>query len=448
MQLPLIGKVRHPSKWAIGLVLVGILGAGVMSYGIWRNRATTQDYSDLTIPVESQPLTVRISASGVVQPVQTVNLSPKTSDVLAELYVEQGDRVQAGQLIARMMSDSIEAELAQARAGVSQAQSRLQELQAGNRPGEITQSQARVERAQAAVAEAQARLDLANERAQRNRLLETEGAISLDSLDEVLNQAETARAALEQNRASLREAQENLQLLRQGSRVESIDVAVAQLAEARAGLQAVNVRLEDTLIRAPFDGIVTQKFATEGAFVTPTTSASDASSATSTAIVALAQGLEILAEVPEVDISQVQPGQRVEIVADAYPDEVFEGRVKLVAPEAVVQQNVTSFQVRIELITGQDRLLSRMNVDVEFIGDEVEAALVVPTVAIVTQNGETGVLVPDANSRIRFRSVTIGPAVGNETQILDGVDEGDRIFIDLPPGQNLDNLNFGQSSQN
>jgi HlyD family secretion protein len=272
----------------------------------------------------------------------------------------------------------------------------------------------------------------------RNRSLETEGAISTDDLDEVLNQAETARAGLGQSQASLREAQRNLELLRSGSRAEEIAEAEAQLAEAQADLRSVRVEYEDTFIRAPFEGIITQKYASEGAFVTPTTSASEATSATSTAIVALAEGLEVLAEVPEVDIQQLRLGQPVEIVADAYPDQVFRGNVLLIAPEAVVEQNVTSFQVRVSLTSGEDKLLSGMNVDVTFLGDEVTDALVVPTVAIVTREGETGVLVPDEENQPEFQPVTLGASVGNQTQILDGIGSGDRVFTDIPPNSQWD----------
>jgi HlyD family secretion protein len=69
--------------------------------------------------------------------------------------------------------------------------------------------------------------------------------------------------------------------------------------------------------------------------------------------VALAQDLEILAEVPEADISLIEPNQKVEIIADAFPEQTFEGRVKLIAPEAIERQNVTLFQVRIELLSGK-----------------------------------------------------------------------------------------------
>lgn len=445
MPLPFMGKPRKINPWILGLVAAGLVGTTSVVVLQTRKPPTNADQiAALTVPVESSQVTVRIRASGTIQPIRTVNVSPATSDILEELLVEQGDRVVAGQVIARMKSATLRAEVAQAQARVAQARAQLSELQAGNRPQDISQGQARVEQAQATVAQAETRLNLANERVERNRYLQQQGAVSQDTLDEVLNEAATAQAGVEQSQAALREAQRALDLLEVGSRAEQIASAEAQLQEAIASLEAATVRLEDTYVRAPFSGVVTQRFATEGAFVAPTTSASTASSATSSAIIALAEGLEVLAEVPEVDISQIRPGQKVEIVADAYPDEVFEGRVRLIAPEAVVEQNVTSFQVRIELLTGTDKLLSQMNVDVEFIGDQLDNALVVPTVAIVTQDGETGVLVPDQDNRIRFQPVTLGPAVGNETQILDGVAEGDRIFIDLPPGQSLENLNFGR----
>jgi HlyD family secretion protein len=450
MQLPVVGKVRRPAPWLVGLLAAGVLGAGTATYFVVQHRTAAPDISNLTVTVDSQPLTVRITASGTVQPIQTVNLSPKNAGILQELYVEQGDRVTQGQVIARMQSDSIQAELVQSQARVGQAQARLAELRAGNRPQEIAQNQAAVEQAQARVLEAQARVNRADERVSRNQQLASEGAVSQDDLDAVLNDLATAQATLRQNQASLREAQQQFSLTRSGSRAEDIAEAEAQLKEAQGNLQAVQVQLEDTIIRAPFDGIVTQKYATEGAFVTPTTSASEATSATSTAIVAIANGVEVLAEVPEVDINQIKLGQKVEIVADAYPDQVFQGQVRLVAPEAVVKQNVTSFQVRVELVTGETKLLSGMNVDMTFLGDRLNSALTVPTVAIVTKDGQTGVLIPSATNQVEFRPVKLGNSVGDQTQILEGLKPGDRVFIDLPADQKQKwmNPNANEASTN
>lgn len=472
MEIPLIGKIKHPRRWLIGLLATGVVVVG-STYTIVSRTTPRINVAELTVPVESQNVTLRITASGKVVPFQTVNLSPKTSGRLTELSVEQGDTVKQGQIIARMDNAELQAQLAQARANLAQSQAQLDQALTGSRPEEISQARARLAQAEAQLAQAragnrpeeiaqaqaqvdaaQARVNLTTSRVRRNRGLYQEGAISQDRLDEVIADDRSAQAALQeaqrrvaqlqsgsrseeitQRQAAVTEARAALRQTQNGSRPEEIAQNRAAVAAAASQVQAVQVQLEDTIIRAPFDGIVTQKYATEGAFVTPTTSASSTASATSTSIVAIARGLEILAQVPEVDVGQIRQGQAVEIVADAYPDQVFKGRVRLIAPEAVVEQNVTSFQVRVALETGTQELRSGMNVDVTFLGEQLPNALMVPTVAIVTERGETGVLVPGENNQPLFRPVTIGPSLQDRTQVLSGLTQGDRVFIDLPESQ-------------
>ena len=465
---PPIAKVKRPLPWLLGLIASGILLIGGAGAYVINTRTPKIDLDKMTVPTQAENLTVRITASGTVTPIQSVNLSPKTSGRLAKLFVEQGDQVQQGQKLALMENAEIQAQYIKAQADLNQAQARLAEAQAGSRPQEIDQAKARlaqaqarlneaqlgnpseVDQARAQVATARSRLALALSRVERNRSLAEQGAISQDQFDEVITEAQSSQAAVfeaeqrlaqvesqinpevNQLKASVEEAQFAVEQLQSGSRPEEIAQLVAAVNSAKAQVLGAQVQLQDTLIRAPFSGIVTQKYATEGAFVTPTTSASSTASATSTSIVALARGLEILANVPEVDVGQIKPGQKVEVVADAYPDKVFQGQVERVAPEAVVEQNVTSFQVRVALVTGQKELRSGMNVDLTFLGEQVSNALVVPTVAIVTQDGKTGVMVPDVDDKPKFKLVTIGPTIQNQTQVLDGLKQGERVFIDLP----------------
>jgi HlyD family secretion protein len=448
MQLPLIDKVsRKPAPWLIGLTAAGLVSLSATTIFVMRGNAPKQDWRDLTVPVQLQDITLRIAANGTVVPVQTVNLSPKTAGRLMELLVEQGDRVQAGQIIARMENEELQAEYDQALAGLRQAEANLALLQAGTRPESIAQAAASVKQAQARVVEAQTRLNLARERVQRNQMLAVDGAISRDRLDEVLNEERNAQANLDQAKAGLDNTLQQLKQQQNGPRVQEIAQAKAQVAAAQGRLRAVQTQLDNTLIRAPFAGIITQKYATEGAFVTPTTSASSTSSATSTSIVALANGLEILAKVPEVDIGQIKLGQEVEIRADAYPDQVFKGKVRLIAPEAVVEQNVTSFQVRVSIVSGKEKLRSGMNVDLTFLGKRMNQALMVPTVAIVTNKGQTGVLVPGRNNQPRFQTVTIGPTIGNQTQVLEGLKDGEPVFVELPEGKNLEAIIKGMGQK-
>ncbi|HEY9851310.1 MAG TPA: efflux RND transporter periplasmic adaptor subunit [Leptolyngbyaceae cyanobacterium] len=528
MQIPFIGKkfdqgkqVSQRTPWLVGLLAASLLSVSAGTY-LYLNRATPKsDIANLTVAVQSRNINLRITASGTVVPVQTVNLSPKTAGLLADLRVEQGDVVKQGQIIARMDNEDIQAQLLQARARLDQAKASLDKVRAGNRPEEIAQARARLAQAQAQLAQARAgsrpeeiaqararlaqaqaqltsvqtanpqqiaaaeaqvnaaqvRTDLAKTRVDRYQSLQQQGAITRDRFDEAMADYRTATANLEEARrrlaqvqlgtspaeitqrqaavkeaqqaldllqrgtrqeeiaqreAVVREAQQALDLLQRGSRPEDIAQARASVKEAEGRVAQIQVQLEDTIVKAPFDGVITQKYANVGAFVTPTTSGSNTAASTSTSIVAIARGLEILAKVPEVDIGNIKQGQAVEVVADAYPDQVFKGSVRLIAPEAVVDQNVTSFQVRVALDTGLDELRSGMNVDLTFLGKEVQGALVVPTVAIVTEKGQTGVMIPGKENKPEFRPVTIGTTIQDQTQILDGIKEGEQIYIDLP----------------
>ena len=470
-EIPLIGQVKYPLRWLLGLIATGVLVTGTtITYNLVNQGKSQQDITQLTELVKTQNITLRITASGKVVPVQSVNISPKNPGVLALLAVEQGDRVVQGQIIARMDVGDIPAQILQYRANLAQEQAQLTQARRGNRPQEIDQAKARlaqtqaqlaqaragnrnqeIGQAQAQVESAKAQVNLAQARVNRYRKLTQQGATSQDQLDQYISEDQRAKAGLveaqkrlsllksgtrseeiDAKEAAVTEAQAALVLLEEGSRPEEIAQRQAGVKAAQAQLAAAEVRLEDTIIRAPLSGIVTQKYANVGAFVTPTTSASTSASATSSSIVAVARGLEVLAQVPEADLGRIKQGQQVEVVADAFPDQVFKGRVRLIAPEAVVEQGVTSFQVRVTLDTGIDKLRSGLNVDLTFLGDRVSDALVLPTVAILTENGTTGVLIPDKNNKPQFREVTIGAQIQDKTQILAGVKEGDRVFVDLP----------------
>lgn len=410
---------REVTRWlGVGAAVVALAAMGFWFYG--RRRPQTLDLDALTVPVTRRDLMVRIPASGRIEPRQRVNLSPKTPGQLVALYVQQGDRVAAGQVIARMDDAELQARRQQALANLAQAQARLAELKRGNRPEEIAQAQAQVQAAQA-------RYELARQRRQRNEDLFRQGAIALDTL-------EAARAEESTALATLQEAQRRWELFQAGNRPEVIAQAQAQVAAAQAQLRTIEVQIADTLIRAPFAGIITQRYASVGSFVTPSSFASSTASATSSSIVALASDLEMVARVAETDISRIQPGQQVDITADAYPGESFRGQVALIAPEAIVEQNVTFFEVRVRLLTGQERLRAGMNVDAVFLGERLPQALTIPTVAVVTERGQTGVLVPDAQGQPRFQPVVLGVTLNEYTQVLQGLQPGDRVFVDLPRG--------------
>jgi HlyD family secretion protein len=202
---------------------------------------------------------------------------------------------------------------------------------------------------------------------------------------------------------------------------------------ARQRLEARQVEAADLIVRAPFAGVVTQRYADPGAFVTPTTTASATAGATSSSIVELSRGLEVVAKVPESDIGRVRQGQAASVRVDAFPDRRFSARVKRITPRAVKLNNVTSFDVSLSFLEPQPDLRIGMTADVGFETGRVQARTLVPTVAIVTENGQPGVLLVDRNRQPRFQPVELGMSGGKDTEILSGLESGTRVFIDLPP---------------
>ena len=207
----------------------------------------------------------------------------------------------------------------------------------------------------------------------------------------------------------------------------------AAVIAARERIEQLEEEQSQQKIRAPFAGTITARYAEPGAFVTPTTTASATAGATSSSIVELSSGLEVSARVPESDIGRIAIDQLASIRVDAYPDERFDARVSEIAPRAVKQDNVTSFEVKLDLIDPPQKLLIGMTADINFQTGRGKPQTLVPTVAIVTEDGQAGVLLVDNQRKPVFQSVELGNSSGDQTAILKGLEPGTRVFIDLPP---------------
>ncbi len=203
--------------------------------------------------------------------------------------------------------------------------------------------------------------------------------------------------------------------------------------KSKARLKQSEVEGSELRIKAPFSGLITARYSDPGAFVTPTTRASATAGATSTSIVELSKGLEVVAKVSESDISRIRISQSANVRVDAYPEKRFEAIVDEIAPRAIKTNNVTSFEVTLSLVNETDELLIGMTADVEFRSGETDISTVVPTVAIVTKEGVPGLLIVGKKQQPQFQKVELGTSSGSKTAILNGINPGDRIFIDLPP---------------
>lgn len=472
----LLPKVKKKSqkRWLSWLVILGLISG--IGYAVYYQLAVVPSQQArrrvLTQPLERQNLSVTVSANGTVKPERSINISPKNSGVLRRLLVNEGDIVKAGQILAYMDDSNLQGQLTSARGQLAQAQANLQKAEAGNRPQDIAQSQAQLDEAQANlrriesgnrpqdIAQAQARLssaqanfNKAEDNFRRNQQLYEAGGISLQTLNQIradldsaqaqvneaqqalaLQQAGSRQEDIDQARATVRQRQEALALLQAGTRREDIDVARAQVMSARGALQNIQAQINDTIIRAPFDGLVTRKFADPGAFVTPTTAGSDVSSATSSSILSLASVNEVVTNLAETNISQISLGQPVSITADAYPGRTFTGKVSHIAAQAVVVQNVTSFEVRVSLEDPENLLRSGMNVEAEFQVNQVKNALVVPTASVVRRENGTGVFVMGANGEPVFTRIETGVTENNFTEVKSGLTGDEEVLLSFPPG--------------
>jgi HlyD family secretion protein len=463
------------AKWLAGLVFLILLGGS--GFEFYRQTVTLpQMRSKLakdSIAVTREDLTLTVTANGTVTPEMSINVSPKNSGILKSLFVKEGDRVEKGQLLARMDDSNLQGQLLQNQGQLAEAEANLAKIKTGNRPQDIAQAQATLAEAQANlqrlkagnriqdISQSKARYDSAissKKQAEivfrQNEQLYRQGAISERDWESSRSQLDIAKAQVReaqqalnlqkvgprpediaQAQAIVAQKQAALSLVKAGSRTEDIAQAQAQVKVAKGSLKTIQAQIKDMEIRAPFAGIVTRKFADPGAFVTPTTAGSAVSSATSSSILSLASQNQIVTNVSESSISQMRLGQKATIKADAYPDKTFVGRVTQISPQSIVQQNVTSFEVKVEILDDSQNLLrSGMNVQVEFEAGKLTDILVLPTVAIVREAKATGVYLLK-NGQPEFVPITTGMTVNDKTEVRSGLQEKDQILITFPDGK-------------
>lgn len=260
--------------------------------------------------------------------IRQVSLGFRVSGRIAELRVDEGDSVAKGDVIARLDDEPFRQTLAAAEAEAEASRATLTKLKAGARAAEIAQARATHEERLAELENA----ELAYERAKQ---LRPNGTISQAELD----QSSAGRAAAA---ARARSAREGLALLEEGSRVEDIAAAEAQVNAAAAKAASARTSLEDTELVAPSDGVVLSRVRETGAIVSP---------ADIVYVLSLTEPVWVRAYVAEPDLGRLYPGMKVAITSDTAASRAYEGTVGFISPVAeFTPKSVETPELRTDLV--------------------------------------------------------------------------------------------------
>jgi RND family efflux transporter MFP subunit len=363
----------------IALTIVVIAGV-IAALSLSRNRRTIEVRVGSARETGFKGSTV-LNASGYVTPQRRATVSAKSTGKIKDVFIDEGMRVKAGEVLARL--DDVDA-VAQLRA-------------------------AEAERAVAVASLDDLDVRLANARRtlERNKGLREREFVS----EEALDNAETAVASLEAQIALARE------------RIHATEAAV----------DVARQNVENCTIRAPFEGIIVSKDAQPGEMVSPI-SAGGGYTRTGIATVVDMASLEVEVDVNESYIARVSTGQRVETVLDAYPDWKIPSKVRTVIPTADRQKATVKVRIRFDQL--DPRILPDMGVKVSFLegapdSAAASAAVLVPGDAIRRDGDQAHVFVVKGD-RLERRAVRTGRDRGADVEIVAGIRAGEQVVTQPP----------------
>ncbi len=370
---------RTLSPFAVVAIVLALLLAGGGTW--WLNRPVPAPVRLATARlVSSADPTTLLNASGYVTARREATVSSKVTGKIMEVDVEEGTRVEEGQVLARLDPSNTEASLKLA--------------------------QAQLVAARQALAEIDANLQVAEADLRRTRELGGREIVSASDLDH---------------------AESTVQALR-GRR----DLGIADITVAERGVDVWRQQLDDTIIRAPFAGVVTSKNAQPGEMISPMSSGGF----TRTGVCTLVDmgSLEIEVDVSESYINRVVAGQPVVATLDSYPDWRIPAHVIAIIPSADRQKATVKVRVGFEKL--DPRILPDMGVKVAFqstgAAEHGTAHLVlVPRSAVRQRDGRDFVLVVENGRAIR-RAISVGQQMGDELTVTAGLSGGERVVAEGP----------------
>lgn len=370
---------RSRSAAPLALVMLVILGGAAAAY-FWTKRAPTVEVRTVTVrAVTSGGAATLLNASGYVTARRQATVSSKVTGKVTEVLIEEGMTVEAGQVLARVDASNVETSLRLAEAGL--------------------------EATRAALGETKANLEFAKREALRLRRLADQQAASPVEADRAETERNSLEARLERQLAEVVVREREVALWRQ--------------------------QLDDTVIRAPFSGVVTTKNAQPGEMISPMS----VGGFTRTGICTIVDmtSLEIEVDVSESYINRVAPEQPVVVTLDSYPDWRIPARVIAIIPTADRQKATVKVRVGFEQL--DPRILPDMSVKVAFQQAGEDAApqreLRIPRKAVRRDGGRDVVWIV-REGKLERRAVTVSAENGEEVTIAAGLTEGERVVVQGP----------------
>ena len=243
--------------------------------------------------------------------IRKADLAFNEQERIAQVLVEEGDRVTAGQVLARLQTNRLEAQIREIEAKVAAQQEVVKRFEAGTRPQEIEQARAEVEAARARVK---------NTMKNYERIRETSGvgATSQQALDDI-------RAQLDVDQAQLTVKEKALNLALEGPRKEDVAAARNDLETLKASLSLLKIRLADMTLISPSAGVIQNRILEPGEMASPSRPV---------VTLALTDPKWVRAYVPEPNLGRINLGMKAKVLSDSFPDQKFEGWIGFISPVA------------------------------------------------------------------------------------------------------------------
>ena len=381
---------------ALVLILVGVFVAAT-------HGGTKIDPSKLA-KVEKGDLAKSVVATGKIEPITKVEVKSKASGIVKKLYVDAGDKVHKGQILAELDKDEIEAQVNSQRANLQAAEASLISTQADYERAKVDAEGVDVPT-----------LESAFHRAEK---MQKEGVVSTAARDDAqrayimsVNKQNVAKAQVGVLKAKITQAQ-------------------AQVQSAKASLAQLEEQYTYTTIVSPLDGVVLSRDVELGDAVSSILVLG--SSATLVMTLGDTSEVYVKGKVDESDIGKVYMGQPARIKVESFKDKTFTGKVTKISPMGVEKDNVTTFEVRVSINNPGGELKAAMTANAEIILEEHKSVLMIPENAVIyDKDKKASVEIPSPNDKDGKKklAVNLGISNGAKAEVLGGLKEGDQVVL-------------------